>query len=117
MYVCRQYGLLISATAKKLLGYAGRRSLSPTHSTRQEPALVSSNATDNVDALLSSLDRLEIEDVPISNQLRLCIHDVREAFRRKGIRRHSPSIHALICMGMNEVEYYEQNLKLSLTSS
>ena len=99
-------------TQDTALGYAGRRSLSPKHSPRQEPVSVLSNATDDVDALLSSLDRLELEDAPISNQLHLRICGVCEAFRRKVIRRHSPSIHAHMCMGMNEVEYYEQKLKL-----
>ena len=60
--VCSPY--VTQATA---LGYAGRRSLSPKHIPRQEPASVSSNATDNVDALLSSIDRLDLEDAPISN--------------------------------------------------
>ena len=81
--------------------------MSPKNSPRQEPVSVSRNTTDNVDALLSNLERLDLEDAPISNQLGLCICDVCEAFRRKDIRRHSLFIHALMCMGMNEVEYYE----------
>ena len=70
-------------------------------STAEDMSSVSS------DGLLHHLDRFDMEDARISNELRLRIRDLCECFKREGFSRHSPSIQALIQMGLNEVDHWD----------
>ena len=59
------------------------------------------------DGVLHHLDRLDMEDTRISKELRLRIRDLCKCFKREGFSRHSPSIQALIAMGLNEVDHWD----------
>ena len=60
----------------------------------------------SMDRILRNLENMDLEDAPISNALCLRICDLFETFKREGIKRNSPCVHALITIGMNEVENY-----------
>ena len=71
-----------------------------------EPPTVSPVLMSRAD-ILNTIDQMDLEDAPISTELKVRICDLCHTFKQEGIRRYSPTVHALICMGMNEVEHDE----------
>ena len=72
-----------------------------TRVTQDDVSTVSS------DGVLHHLDSLDLEDARISNELRLRIRDLCECFKREGLHRNSPSIPALLAMGLSEVRNWD----------
>ena len=52
------------------------------------------------------MENMTLEDMPISTELRVRIRDVCLQFKQEGIHRNSPSVYAMIAMGMDEIQYY-----------
>ena len=91
----------VTHTPRRRLSLGSRRQLS-LGST--EPPTVSPLLMSRAN-ILNTIDQMDLEDAPISTELKVRIRDLCHTFKQEGIRRYSPTIHALICMGMNEVEH------------
>ena len=66
----------------------------------------SAQSLSSMDLILFNLENMDLQDAPISNELCLQISNLCETLKCEGIKRNSPCVHALITMGMNEVENY-----------
>ena len=55
-------------------------------------------------SVIIRMDSMTLEDVDISNELRLRIRDVCKTMKRSGMKKGSPSVHTLIAIGMNELD-------------
>ena len=60
----------------------------------------------SMDCILRNLENMDLEDSQISKALCLRSRNLCKTFKREGIKRNSPCVHALITMGMNEVDNY-----------
>ena len=65
----------------------------------------SSSSDSSVD-IIQRMENMTLEELPISTELRVRICDVCLKFKQEGIRCSSPSVYAMIAMGMDEMQYY-----------
>ena len=86
-------------------GSSRRVSGTPVATIAQASSVESSSSDSSVD-IVRQMENMTLEDMPISTELRVRIRDVCLQFKQEGICCNSPSVYAMIAMGMDEMQYY-----------